>query len=342
MSTICKTIILFSVLTLSACGGGSSNKSTNHSNSIEPTLTVQSILDNAVKDGVDGIFVYIDQPNHINESFTSGVQDKSAQVPANASSLFKIASISKLFIAVSAVKIITAEQLALDQTLAFWLPELADRIENSTTITIKHLIQHRSGIPDFDSQVGFSWQRSHTDIDRTLLYALDKPADFLPDSQYEYSNTNYLLLAKILDKTLGYSHQSFIRDNILSPLSMSNTFLTLSEIDLSQLSKGYWDNIERSTQDYIIPGGSMISTVEDIAIFIRALNKGGLLTATEKSTYSNLYWFDHSGWLPGYQSIAQFDEQTNAVVVLFINTTGGDSETIASATNKSIIDLLAL
>lgn len=267
---ICRTMLntstLVSILILNACGGSSNSNNTNEQVVTEAPTSVQDILDNAVKNGIDGVFVYINQTNKINEGYASGLQDKTTQLPANAHSLFKIASISKLFIAVSAVKIAVEGQLSLNDTLAAWLPELAGRIENSSTITIEHLIQHRSGIADFDSQLGFSWQNSHTDIERTLLYALDKPADFSPDYRYEYSNTNYLLLAKILDKALGYSHQIYIRENILSPLSMNNTYLMMSEIDSSLLAKGYWDNIERSTQDYVIPGGSMISTVKDIAV----------------------------------------------------------------------------
>lgn len=342
--TVCYSIVLVHLLILLGCGGSGAKNNKSEVNEVitsTPATTVQEILDDAVKSGVDGAFVYIEQTNTINESYASGIQNRTTQLPADVNSLFKVASISKLFIAVSAVKSVTEEQLSLNDTLASWLPELADRIENSTTITVEHMLQHRSGIPDFDSQAGFDWHNSHTDIDRTLLYALDKKADFSPNSQYEYSNTNYLLIAKILDKALGYSHHVYIRENIISPLAMENTYLTLSEIDMSLLAKGYWDNIERSSQDYVIPGGSMISTVKDIAIFIRALNTGTLLSETEKNIYSSVYWFNHSGWLPGYQSIASYDKQTDAVVVLFINTTGGNSESITSATNEQILEFIA-
>jgi CubicO group peptidase (beta-lactamase class C family) len=275
-----------------------------------------------------------------NWKYTAGIQNRGTKSPAEATSLFKIASISKLFIAVSTVKLAVQAQLSLNDTLAIWLPELADSIENSQTITIAQMIQHRSGIADFDSQTGFDWQNGHTDIDNTLLYALDKPADFPPDSQYEYSNTNYLLLAKILDKVLGYSHKIYISENILIPLSMHDTYLELSEIDTSRLVKGYWGGIERSMQDYVIPGGAMISTVKDIALFLRALNTGTLLSAEEKEVYASVYWFNHSGWLPGYQSVANYQKNIDAVVIQFVNTTGGNSENIASASNEQIVKFL--
>ncbi|NMP32724.1 beta-lactamase family protein [Thalassotalea sp. M1531] len=336
------TLFLFVILS-AGCGGGSdgNSKSTNEPPVTNTPTSIQQILDEAITNGVDGIFVYIDQPGKVNQSFTAGIQDRNIQLPANAESLFKIASISKLFIAVTAVKLSFSEQLSLNDSLAYWLPELANRIENSSVITVKHLIQHRSGIADFDSQVGFSWQDAHVDIDQTLAFALDKPADFTPNSDYEYSNTNYLLLAKILDRALGYSHQIYISEQILTPLVMADTYAQLSDIDKSLLAKGYWQNKERSMQDYVIPGGSMISTVKDTATFIRALNTGDLLSVDERSIYSSVYWFNHSGWLPGYQSVANYSSEIDAVVIQFINTTGGNSEPVADSTYKNILNYLS-
>jgi len=335
---------VFFIVLLTSCGGGGSSKQNNietpTSNTPSSRATIEEVLNSAVNRGIDGIFVYVDQTSKHEASYSAGLQDKTENVPASTSALFKIASISKLFIAVSATKIIVQEQLSLNDTLSTWLPEWADRIENSNIITIKQLIQHRSGIADFDSQVGFSWQHAHRDIDATLAYALDKPADFAPDSKYEYSNTNYLLLAKVLDKALGYSHQIFIKENILIPLAMHDTYLELAEIDMPLLAKGYWENVERSRQDYVIPGGSMISTVKDIAIFIRALNTGTLLTPEEKRIYASVYWFNHSGWLPGYQSIANYHSDIDAVVIQFINTTGDGSENTATWSYQQIVKLL--
>lgn len=332
-------LLIFPMLLLFSCGEGSGDNSDAPENKLP--ISIEGTLANAVHDGVDGIFVYVEQPNKISESYAAGIQDRTTLLPANTNSLFKIASISKLFIAVSTAKLVVQEQLSLDDTLADWLPELADRIANSDTITIAQMLQHRSGIADFDSQIGFDWQNAHTDIDKTLLFALDQPADFIPDSKYEYSNTNYLLISKILDRALGYHHQIYIRENILIPLAMYDTYGELNDIEPSLLVKGYWGDIDRSRQDYVIPGGSMISTVKDIAIFIRALNTGDLLSTAEKSVYSSVYWFNHSGWLPGYQSIANYYGDIDAVVIQFINTTGGSTEKVASDSYEQIINSLS-
>ncbi len=330
------TSIFLSIMTI-GCGGSDSSDTPP-----PPTIvkTLPEILDSAVSQGIDGIFVYIQQGSNAPISIASGVQDRSISQLADPETLFKIASISKLFIAVAASKLVDNSTINLDDTLNSWLPEIGARIANADSITIRLLLQHRSGVPDFDSQTGFSWENEHSSIDATLEYALDLPADFTPDNRYEYSNTNYLLIAKILDVALSFSHRVYIQDSILSPLEMMDTYLLYNDIDPNRLAKGYWNNIERSEQDYVIPGGSMISTVKDISTFIKALNKGTLLNNREQDIYNSVYFLSHSGWLPGYQSIAQYHPQIDATIIQFINRTGGDSETIATATYAEIVESL--
>jgi D-alanyl-D-alanine carboxypeptidase len=325
---------------IASCGGGGGDSSPGSTSQATPppVQTMQGILDNATLGSIDGIAVYIDKNASEPQSFASGVQDKTNSEPTDPGSLFKIASLSKLFIAVAATKLVNQNSLQMDDSLAMWLPALAGKIQNSENISIKQMLEHRSGIPDFDSQVGFSWQDAHQDIDETLAFALNLPADFAPDARYEYSNTNYLLIAKVLDTALGFSHRLFIQSEILTPLSMTDTFSLLEEVDTDQLIHGYWDETDRIIQDYAIPGGSMISTVKDVAIFMRALNTGELLSAEERQLYP--YFFNHSGWVPGYQSIAQYHQDIDTVVIQFVNTTGGGSENLASATFADIAEFL--
>jgi CubicO group peptidase (beta-lactamase class C family) len=188
---------------------------------------------------------------------------------------------------------------------------------------------------------GWDWSRVTVQMKQpheTTLTAI--PADFSPDARYEYSNTNYLLLAKILDAALGYSHYSYIQNVILDPLNMRDTYHLVSEVDASQLVHGYWDGRDKTLQDYAIPGGAMVSTPADIAILLRALATGDLLTEAERSTYASVYWYQHSGWIPGYQSIARYEEVLDAVVVLFMNKTGDGSEQIIADTYNQVIAVL--
>ncbi len=270
--------------------------------------TIQEELDHAVNRGLDGIIVYIDQPGEAPALYAAGWKDRAAQMPADSQALFKIASISKLYIAVAAVKLVHQGSLSLDGTLAEYLPELVGRIEHADQITLRMMVQHRSGIPNFTDRPEWRWFEPPQDLDANLEFALDKPADFEPDSQYRYSNTNYLLIGNILDKVLGYSHHQYIDREILEPLGLKHTFDLLSQVDLGEVASGYHHDVEPDLNeiDYINPGGSMVATAQDIGIFLRALNDGSLLNDAEQAIYSSIYEYEHTGWLPGYQSIARY------------------------------------
>ena len=155
--------------------------------------TVQAELDNAVNRGLDGIIVYVDQAGETPALYAAGWKNRSAQVPADPQALFKIASISKLYIAAATAKLVNNGSLSLDGTLADYLPELVGRIEYADQITLRMLVQHRSGIPNYVDNPEWKWFESLPDRNAYLEFALDQPADFEPDSQYRYSNTNYLL-----------------------------------------------------------------------------------------------------------------------------------------------------
>jgi D-alanyl-D-alanine carboxypeptidase len=339
-----KTIALTGALVLVACGGGGGGGTTAAPVNPPPisvgATTLQEALDQGVDQGVDAFFLQVESIDGSPSSLAAGIQDRDAGTAAQPNALFRIASLSKLFIAAAATKMAHQGYLSLDDTLANWLPHLADRIENAESIPLRYMIQHRSGIPDFDSSRFFSWERAHTGIDEVLGYVLDLPADFSPNARYEYSNSNYLLLAKILDAALGYSHYSYIQNVILDPLNMRDTYHLLGQVDASQLVHGYWDGRDKTLQDYAIPGGAMVSTPADIAILLRALATGDLLTEAERSTYASVYWYQHSGWIPGYQSIARYEEALDAVVVLFMNKTGDGSEQIIADTYNQVIAVL--
>lgn len=287
--------------------------------------TVQEQVDDAIGHGLDGIIVYVDEAGKPPAFYSAGWKNKETQVPADPHALFKIASISKLYIATATAKLVNNRSLSLDDTLADHLPELVGRIEYADQITLRMMLQHRSGIPNFTDQDKFDWFTPQTDIDKALELVLDKPADFKPDARYSYSNTNYLLIGRILDKVLGYSHEQYIDSEILTPLGITNTYLSLSQAEYEDVVSGYWyqydDDLRRL--DFLIPGGSMVATAQDVGIFLRALNDGSLLNDDEQAIYSSIYEYEHTGWLPGYYSIARYHEDIDTVVVQFVNTTGG-------------------
>ena len=307
--------------------------------------SIQEQVDKAPDQGMFGIVVYVDQPGEAPAFYTVGWKNRENHVPADPHSLFKIASISKLYIAVAAAKLVNDKRLSLDKTLADYLPDLIGRIENADQITLRMMLQHRSGLPNFTDDPEFPWFDPPSELPDYLEFALDKPADFNPDTRYRYSNTNYLLIGNILDQALGYSHHQFINEEILNPLRLTHTFNLLSEVNLEELVSGYgyYTGHEGDLKelDYISPGGSMVATAQDVGIFLRALNDGTLLSVEEQAIYSSIYEYGHTGLLPGYQSIARYHKDIDTVVIQFVNTSGGNMWTISEIMYNKIIKILS-
>lgn len=279
--------------------------------------TVQEQLDEAIGHGFDGMVVYIDQAGKTPQYFTSGWHDRESKIPAKPDALFKIASISKLYDALAVTKLVSDGRLSLDKTIADYLPELSGKIENSDKITLRLMIQHRSGIPNFTDAPNF-WATPTETFEESLALIQGKPANFEPDEDYEYSNTNYLLINKIMDDELGYENFQFIQEEILTPLNLNNTFESLSEVNLEDVMSGYHVGYtsDLKTNDY-----GMHATAKDVGTFLRALNDGSLFAPGEREIYASIYEYEHSGWVPGYQSFAKYHTDIDAVTVKFYSTT---------------------
>ncbi|HOY11998.1 MAG TPA: serine hydrolase domain-containing protein [Saprospiraceae bacterium] len=303
---------------------------------------VQKQINTGVGHGLAGIIVYVEKQGKPPEYFAAGWNNKENKVPANPHTLFKIASISKLYIAAAAAKLASTGTVDLDKTLAEYLPELVGRIKNAPTITLRMLLKHRSGIPDFIDHPNMPWANLPANTNEYLNLVLDSSPNFEPNNSYQYSNTNYLLVGKILDKVLGYNHQQYIKTAILNPLGLENTFGELSEVNLAALSSGYYTEYDGDlkSQNYICPGGSMVANLQDVGTFLRALNNGALFTQDEQAIYSSIYPYDHTGLLPGYSSIARYYKDIDSVVIVFVNTSGGNSWATIEVVYNRIVKIL--
>jgi len=291
--------------------------------------TVQEQLDEGVGHGFVGMVVYIDQTDQPPQHFTSGWHNRENKIPAKSSALFKIASISKL---------VSDGRLSLDKTIADYLPELVGVIENSDKITLRLMIQHRSGIPNFTDAPDF-WAAPTETYEASLALIQGKPANFEPGEDYEYSNSNYLLINKIMDDELGYGNFQFIQDEILIPLNLHNTFASLSEVKIEDVMSGYHVGYpsDLKTNDY-----GMHATAKEVGVFLRALNDGSLFAPGEQEIYASIYEYEHSGWVPGYQSFASYNKDLDAVIVQFYSTTDPKlyNWNLSQIINKRIVKIL--
>lgn len=279
--------------------------------------TIQEQVDQAIDQGFDGMIVYIDQSGKPPQYYTGGWHNRDSKIETNSNALFKIGSISKLYDAVAVTKLVNDGVLSLDKTIADYFPELVGRIENAEKISLRLLVQHRSGIPNFTDAPDF-WANPTQSFEESLALILDKPANFQPDEDYEYCNTNYLLINRIMDNALGYDNFKFKQQEILVPFELTNTYNSVSEANIEDVMSGYHigypDDLKENEQ-------GMLATAADVGTFLRILNDGSLFETGERDIYDSIYKYEHSGWVPGYQSFAEYHKDLDAVVVAFYSTT---------------------
>ena len=279
---------------------------------------IQEQVDKAADYGFDGIVVCVNKTGNKCEFYTSGYKNRENKIPADPNSFFKIASVGKLYDAVAVTKLVRDGKLSLDKTLSDYLPELKGRIEYADKITLRMLVMHRSGIPNFTDTYMY-WAAPKETEDEQLALILDKPANFKPGEDYEYSNTNYLLLGRIMTRVLGYDKFQYIQNEILNPLNLKHTFGSIHEVNIDDVMSGYYVGYDVDLKTDNI--GSMLATAEDLSIFIRALNDGSVFRdKKEQEIYTSIYKYEHTGLIPGYQTIAKYHKDIDAVVIQFTNT----------------------
>jgi CubicO group peptidase (beta-lactamase class C family) len=297
--------------------------------------TLQEEVESAADQHIAGIIVYAQRGTDPAETYASGWHSRADEAPAYPEALFKIASIAKLYDAAAVAQLVANGTLSLDDTLAFHLPELEGRIEYADRITLRMMVQHESGIPNFTDQPEFNWGEPNPDV---LAMALDKPALFEPGTDWSYSNTNYLLLARVMSRALGHDYTQFIREEMLVPLGLRDTYFSVSDVaDHSRLMSGYFvgyeDDLKGLDQGYV-------ASASDVGRFVRALNDGSVFAGNAAEVYADLYEFGHDGWVLGYLSKAWYHADIDTVVVQFINTNGDDTVLLNDIISGRVVDIL--
>jgi D-alanyl-D-alanine carboxypeptidase len=216
----------------------------------------------------------------------SGVASLRTGLAVQPDDLFQIGSITKPFVATVMLQLVQEGQLTLDDPLASWLaPDLLQQIPNGAQITLRQLLNHTSGIPDYVPillGVGVNlfrdWQTSE------LIELIGgQTADFAPGTDWSYSNTNYLLLGEVIERVTGSTPAAQIRSRILEPLQLNSTFF--ADVEAGQAIGGYWDvngdgqldDVSNLSLSWAGTAGALISNTKDLVRFGEALFGGELL-----------------------------------------------------------------
>jgi len=204
-----------------------------------------------------------------------GYSDVGKKILATPSSDFRIASMTKSFVAVAILQLRDAGKLRLDDPASVYIPELKGQqgpASDAPPITIRHLLSHSAGFPEDNP-----WGDRQLDVsDDSLMRLVKKGISFSnsPGIGYEYSNLGFTLLGYIVQKVSGQSYEDYITEHILRPLGMTNTYWEYAKVPAERLARGYrWLNGGWVEQPMLHDGaygamGGMITTIEDFSKYL--------------------------------------------------------------------------
>lgn len=205
---------------------------------------------------------------------------KGKPVAANAETAYRIGSITKTFTAVLVMHLVEEGKLALDMKLARFFPT----VPNADRVTIEQLLSHRSGLANYTADSTFEtfYRKRQTRQDLLARLSTARP-DFPPDSTFEYSNTNYMLLGWIVEDLRKKSFADAVRDGITARLGLTHTrvadsvVVTAGEAISFRHANDRW--VEETDWDGTVAGsaGNIVSTPSELLRFEHALFTGRLL-----------------------------------------------------------------
>ncbi|MDQ6799568.1 MAG: beta-lactamase family protein [Acidobacteriota bacterium] len=174
---------------------------------------------------------------------TAGFRDVNAKAPAARDTVWRIASMTKSFTAMSILKLRDEGKLSLDDPASKYIPELATLpypTADSPKITIRHLLTHSEGFPE-DNPWG-DRQLAQSNATMSAWMRAGIPFSTSPGTAYEYSNFGFAILGQIVERVAKKPYADYVRDNILLPVGMQSTTYSADDVPPGRIAKGYkWD-----------------------------------------------------------------------------------------------------
>ncbi|MFJ3882775.1 serine hydrolase domain-containing protein [Streptomyces sp. NPDC090077] len=319
-----------------------------------PVLTpaVAAKLDKAVRETlreakVPGVIVGLWAPGKGSYVRTFGVADKETGAPMRTDFYSRIGSQTKTFTVTALLRLVDQGGVGLDDPIGRYV----SGVPNGDRITLRELAGMRSGLFNYSEDDAFDKAldadpRRPFPPQELLSYSFKHPVNFAPGTQYEYSNTNLILLGLVIEKVTGQPLQQVIKQQVVDPAGLHHTLFPTDAAFPSPHAQGYTDqsasgDIVNATDwnpSWAWAAGAMISDLEDLRSWAKTLATGTLLKpATQaqrlKTTSVGIPgagyglglfdvqgWIGHNGSLPGYESLGIYLPEEKATLVVLLNT----------------------
>ena len=207
---------------------------------------------------------------------SAGVRDRASNAPVTADTAFRIASMSKSFAVLAALKLRDEGKLSLDDPVSKWIPEFAHMplpTRDTAPLKVRHLMSHSSGFPE-DNPWG-DQQLSATDEQMTGWLRLGIPFSTPPDTRYEYSNYAFGLLGRVVAKASGMQFEKYAASEILTKLHMDGSTFQYSEVPAAKRAVGYRTQPDGSYleepplgQGAFSSAGGLLTTANDMGKYV--------------------------------------------------------------------------
>lgn len=260
---------------------------------LDPALAaqLQAVLDATVARGDSpGAVLSVTIPGYQPWSGASGIADRSDGRRMQPETLIHISSITKMFTAVIVLQLVEEGKIDLDAPISTWLPEITPLAERTT---VRQLLSHTSGMFDYLEDSRF-FVEAYGNPDRVytpdeLVNMVDQfGAAFEPGSEgaWKYASTNYVILGLLVEKVTGRPLAEEMRQRIFEPLGFSHTVFATTERFGTSIAHGYIGASARSdvSMTFVFATGNIVSTVDDLRLFIDGLFTGRLLNQESLTT----------------------------------------------------------
>ena len=275
-----------------------------------------------------------------------GLADVAGNVPCTPQTNFRLASVTKQFTAACVLLLHERKQLALDDPLPKFFPGFP---AYGATITVRHLLAHTSGLPEYEGLIPAGTTLPLDDLDVLQMLMETEQANFPAGEKWEYSNSGYVLLGLIVEQVAKKPFHDFLHEELLAPCAMTNSVLYvqgLNEVPQRayghELVDGKWIRADQSLTSATRGDGGLYCSLDDYRKWLAALAAHRLLepegrrlmftpqftTIRDAAGYGSGWFIDryrdedrvyHNGETRGFSHTAQTFPQRNAAIVLLLN-----------------------
>ncbi|HWA29237.1 MAG TPA: serine hydrolase [Lacunisphaera sp.] len=281
---------------------------------------------------------------------STGWADLAGKLPNSANTRFRIGSLTKQFTAAAILLLQERGRLKVDDPLAKFLPAIP---EAWRSITLRHLLTHTSGIVNFTNLPEHAaWQQMSLSPEDLVARLHDRPLDFAPGEKFNYSNTGYVLLGRVVELASGESYGNFLRDQVFLPLGMKDSGYEADVPVDPARATGYTPGSagpeKAAAIDMHVPGGAggLYSTTPDLLRWTQGLFGGKLLSPASielmTTPVKNGYAFGlgvstadgrkviaHAGAIAGFMSALTYLPKEKLTVAVLANVGGAPVNELA-------------